>query len=460
MTTMESMRVGIHVAVAQGAAGGTAQSTQGLISSLGQLDGPERYIVSVGSDAEAEWVLKHRGPNQDIVHRPARSGRDRNVAPVAGDQQRLRRMLRPWVEQVRHAMGRLTPQVPRVELSDGFYERLGIDVLHFPTQPFILCALPTIYNPHDLQHLHYPQFWPAEELLRRETVYRAACNFARTVVVGSEWIKQDVIRQYGLHPDKLQVIPWAPPTAQYPSVDDTHRAAARKRLALPDTYAFYPAVTWPHKNHIRLFRALAQLRDGAGMRVNLVCTGARWPSHWERIQQTIRELHLESQVQFLGYLPEDDLRAVFQLAQFLVLPTLFEADSCPIYEAWAEGLAVASSNHTALPDQTGDAALLFDAADVDAIADAIRKMALDPHLRADLITRGRHRVLDFDWTRTAKAYRAVYRRAAGRSLCDEDRWLLEWDWMRFPDKRVIEERKRTSSTTASADTLDTQGERR
>jgi glycosyltransferase involved in cell wall biosynthesis len=139
-------------------------------------------------------------------------------------------------------------------------------------------------------------------------------------------------------------------------------------------------------------------------------------------------------VTFLGFLSEADLRAVYQLAQFVVIPSLFEADSCPIYEAWSEGIPVASSNHTALPDQVGDAGLLFDSGDVSAIARAMERMATEPDLRQELVERGRRRVKDFDWARTAKAYRAVYRRAAGTTLTEEDRWLLQWDWMREPSR--------------------------
>jgi glycosyltransferase involved in cell wall biosynthesis len=127
---------------------------------------------------------------------------------------------------------------------------------------------------------------------------------------------------------------------------------------------------------------------------------------------------------------------VYKSAQFLILPTLFEADSCPIHEAWSEGLPVASSNHTALPEQVGDAGLLFDAADVSAIADALERMASDARLRQELVQRGYRRVKDFDWLRTAKAYRAVYRRAAGVSLTEEDQWLLAWDWMKKPGERL------------------------
>jgi glycosyltransferase involved in cell wall biosynthesis len=182
--------------------------------------------------------------------------------------------------------------------------------------------------------------------------------------------------------------------------------------------------------------AIAQLRDERGLIVRLVCTGSLYDPFQPRIDQRVRELNLASQVKFLGFVPEEELRALYRLAHFLVLPTLYEADSCPIHEAWSEGLPVASSNATALPDQVLDAGLLFDPKDVDSIAEALRRMATEDDLRANLRRLGYRRVMDFSWERTAKAYRAVYRRAANISLSEEDRWLLEWDWMREPEKAM------------------------
>jgi glycosyltransferase involved in cell wall biosynthesis len=439
MLQRKRIRIAIHIDVTPGIAGGTAQSTQGLVHSLGKLDGPEEYVLSAQSNDQKDWVIQYCGSNQKVVVQTPMSNRRRasnadGTGRSNGVGFGLKRLLKPSAEKVRWLVGRLSPQVLRVTLSDGYYESLNCDVLHFPTQPFILCSLPTVYNPHDLQHLHYPQFWPAEELARRETVYRAACNSSNTVVVGSEWIKRDVIYQYGLHPDKVQIIPWAPPTHHYPPIDAGQIEEAKLRLSLPETYAFYPAVTWPHKNHLRLLEALARLRDERGLKVNLVCTGSRFESHWPKVEQRVRDLNLGSHVRFLGFLSETDLRIVYRSAQFLVFPTLFEADSCPIHEAWCEGIPVASSNLTALPDQVGDAGLLFDARDAGAIADAAYRMSTDAELRRDLVERGHRRVKDFDWTRTAKAYRAVYRRTAGLNLNEEDRWLLQWDWMREPNK--------------------------
>jgi glycogen synthase len=87
-------------------------------------------------------------------------------------------------------------------------------------------------------------------------------------------------------------------------------------------------------------------------------------------------------------------------------------------------------------DQVGDAGLLFDGKQVSPIGDALQAMATDADLRRPLVERGHRRVGDFDWERTAKAYRAVYRPAADAMLTEEDRWLLSWDWMREPHKKL------------------------
>jgi glycosyltransferase involved in cell wall biosynthesis len=166
--------------------------------------------------------------------------------------------------------------------------------------------------------------------------------------------------------------------------------------------------------------------------VPLVCTGSAHDRYWPQIEARIAELGLADQVRFLGFVPTQDLRALYRLARCLVLPTLFEANSLPIFEAWLEGTPVACSNATALPEQVMDAGLLFDPFDHIAMADAIARLATDPEVCKDLRDKGRQRLQDFDWQRTAKAYRAVYRRAAGRTLSAEDKALLDWNWMRDP----------------------------
>ena len=114
----------------------------------------------------------------------------------------------------------------------------------------------------NLQHLYHPEFFDAGSLAFRETMYRAGCNFAQAVIVNSTWIKDDVVRQYRMNPGKIHVVQEAPPatsSSSEPSESLLHDM--RTRYGLEQRFLFYPGVTWPHKNHSRLFEALAFLRD-------------------------------------------------------------------------------------------------------------------------------------------------------------------------------------------------------
>ena len=414
------MRVGINIEVEPGFFGGVASAVHSLLSALGRLEGAERYLLIVRNERQAEW-LKGLGANQEIVF---------FQEPSVNYPRRQWRRLKSLV------WDRLkpSPHWPEPVLSTGFFEGLGCDVLHFPTQSFTYCATPTVYNPHDLQHLHYPQFFTVDELAWREATYPFACRIAQTVIVNSQWIKEDVARQFAVSLDKIQVIPEAMPAELAQDVSEAKKAETLSRYGLRPGFVFYPSMTWPHKNHQRLFEALAYLRDKHGLKMQLVCTGARHEASWPKLTERIEALRLQDQVRFLGFVSAAELKSLYALARCLVLPTLFEANSLPIFEAWAEGTPVASSNVTALPEQVMDAGLLFDPLDPEAMGDAIARLFQDDALCADLRTNGKARLADFDWNRTARAYRAVYRRTAGLRLSEEDNELLAWDWMRHPKR--------------------------
>jgi glycosyltransferase involved in cell wall biosynthesis len=439
------LRVAIDAQIQPGIGSGGIESVLiGLVHALGELDSETEEYVIVGPWGEPQWLQRYLGNCQRIVRGP------QTPAPVPVEP------LPRWMESSKRALGPLRPLVTRtlrkaftdsetssptsefrwpvVPVSDGFHEGLNCSVLHIPHQGFTLCAMPTIYNPHDLQHLHYPQFFSPSHIAWREVIYRAGCQLS-TVVVSSEWIKQDVVNNYCVSGDKVQVIPWAPPTRAYLTPTTDACAALQKEYSLQLPFAFYPAMTWEHKNHLRLLEALALLRDREQLTVRLVCTGHQ-NDFWPRIERRIFELGLQQQVRFLGIVPTEDLRTLYRLAQFVIIPTLFEAASGPLFEAWQENTPVACSNVTSLPEQADNAALLFDPFSVEAVADALARMSTDLNLREDLIRRGASRLRDFSWERTAKAYRAVYRRAARRELSEEDRWLLSWDWMRQTENNL------------------------
>ncbi len=429
-----------------GDVGGVETAVTELVAALGRLsqsDGGQEQYVIIGPHQGASWLNPFANGHQRVV-----SGANPTTKKESQFQflRRAFRPSRPLIHDVRAVTSQLTSrrkssqlllggQRLKVPTDEGFFKELDCDVLHFPYQHFVRCALPTIYNPHDLQHLHYPQFFTEDEIKWRECIYRAGCQHSDTVVVASHWIKQDIVSRYQLHPNKVQVIPWAAPTHGSPKPSPTTLDAVAAKYALRSPFALYPAVTWEHKNHLRLLEAIARLRDRDGLEVRLVCTGHR-THHYQKINDHLRSLDLNEQVQFVGSIPNIELRALYHLAQFVIIPTLFEAASAPLFEAWRDSAPVACAAVTSLPEQAADAALLFDPSSVEAIADALRQMRIFPGLRQDLVERGARRLQDFSWILTAKAYRAVYRRAAGQKLSDEEKQLLSWDWMRESSRKI------------------------
>lgn len=430
----EYFKVAINAQIiSEKGSGGVEQVLIGLVNALGKLDGPEKYII-ITSWQDPDWIRPYIGPNQIVV--PITKPKDKKII-ITG--RKLLGPARPFVNKLLQSITLINKNNNfSIPVSDGFYEQLGADVIHFPYQYFVQTSLPSIFNPHDLQHLHYPQFFSQSAIEWREKIYPAGCIHSTIVAVASQWVKQDIINHYHIDPNKIQVIPWAPPTQAFQPPSQEIISKIKSKYNLNKAFAFYPAMNWPHKNHLRLLDALAYLRDNENLIINMVCTGDKTSDFFAKIEERISQLDLNDQVKFLGVIPNSDLRAMYRLSQFVVVPTLFEAASSPVFEAWQEDIPVACSRVTSLPEQVGTAALLFDPNSTLDIAEALKQMSTDQKLRCELKRRGEIRLKNFSWEKTAKAYRAVYRLAAGRTLSDEDRKLLSLDWMRNPENALEE----------------------
>jgi glycosyltransferase involved in cell wall biosynthesis len=243
-------------------------------------------------------------------------------------------------------------------------------------------------------------------------------------VTGSRHIKQDVVGEFGIDPGKIAVIPIRSALPATPPRPD-EVARVRRQYGLPERFAFYPAMQFPHKNHLRLFEALAILRDRHGLTLPLILTGRSYESHSPKLEAALARLRLTEQVRMLGSVPSDDLVALFGAAWVLVFPSLFEGIGMPILEAHQYGLPVICSNAASLPEVGGDAALYFDPTSVESIVEAMltadrQPDLLERHLRAapSVLTR-------FDWPRAARTYVACYRATAGADLTAEQRALYE-----------------------------------
>lgn len=418
-----SLGVAVDARLEDGRAGGVQQFVIGLASALSALDDGDEEYAFFGRPGEAGWLLPYlAGPCRlmDIAGAaavPPHRHRIDQVRRAVGH--RLPAVRTAWRRLVRG--GRREPIV--IPSSDGTIEAAGVQVVHFTFQGAFITGVPSIYQPWDLQHLHLPEFFTDDQRRWREVAYPLFCERADLVIVASEWARQDVVSHLGIPSSKIAIVEVPPVLRAYPVPDAATVEETRLELHLPPRFIYYPAQTWPHKNHIRLLEAIALIRDRHGVDVDLVCSGSQ-NAHFAEIERTVRRLRLQERIRFLGFVEPIEIQSLYRLARCMVFPSLFEGWGLPVVEAFSVGLPVACSNVTSLPAMVGDAALLFDPRDVDAIAEAMLALWQDEGLRATLANRAYQVVGRFDWGHTARTFRAHYRSIGGRELTPDDRELV------------------------------------
>jgi glycosyltransferase involved in cell wall biosynthesis len=162
----------------------------------------------------------------------------------------------------------------------------------------------------------------------------------------------------------------------------------------------------PRKNYGRLIEAVARLR-AQGQDVDLVIAGGRgWLE--DPIHETIRANHMDEHVVFTGFADDADLPALYSAAACVALPSLYEGFGIPVLEAMACGTPVVTSNISSLPEVAGNAALMINPTDLEAMVDAMEQLLTDSALRQTLIQRGYIRAQQFTWEASAQHLRRVY----------------------------------------------------
>jgi len=262
--------------------------------------------------------------------------------------------------------------------------------------------IPYIMPVHDLQHMLQPEFPEVSangEWEQREYLFRNGIRNAILILVDSEVGKEDVLRfygRYGISPDRIRIIPFLPANYLSVHVPPKLRAEIRRRYSLPKRYLFYPAQFWAHKNHVRIVKAIALLREQAGAEIHMVFCGANTTATQKQtyleVMTLVCELNISDQVHYLGYVPDEDMSGLYAEAAGLVMPTFFGPTNIPILEAWAFGCPVVTSDIRGIQEQVGDAGLLVDIRSVEGIAAGMLRVWRDHQLRDELARRGRRRL--------------------------------------------------------------------
>lgn len=263
-----------------------------------------------------------------------------------------------------------------------------------------------IVQVHDLSFVRVPEAAAPRLKAYLDRVVPASVQRADHVLADSQATKNDLIELYRLSPEKITVI--------HGGVDQRFRPAApeqvqvvRQKYGLRDyRYIFSVGTVQPRKNYGRLIESLARLRSQQHD-IHLVIAGGRgWLE--DPIYQTIKTTGMQPYVHFIGFADDADLPALYRAADCLAFPSLYEGFGFPVLEAMACGTPVMTSSVSSLPEVAGDAALIVNPHDLDAITGALAQLLTNKNLRESLIERGFAQAQQFTWAASAAKLQKIY----------------------------------------------------
>jgi len=378
------MRVGISAYATDSGKSGISQYAANVIGRLPVLAPEHRYTVFI-NDADAAWARTWH-PDLEIVSLP-----DWTAHPVASIFWHLAAL-------------------------PGQLRRHRCDVVFLPAGNRRLgwrYGVPSVGTVHDFSQLHVPQKYDAFRMFYIMHVLPRMMRRLTRVISVSESTRRDLESFARVEPGRIRVIYNGADLTRFVAQD---RAAAKSRvsreLGLPADFLLYLArLEHPGKNHVRLVEAFDRFKRETGLPHKLVLVGSRWNGA-ELIDAKVKELGLEAEVIFPGFVPNETLPALYAAADALVFPSLFEGFGIPVLEAMACGTPVCASDVSSIPEVVGDAGLLFDPLDPQAIADAMGRILQDRDLRERLRAAGLAQASRFTWDDAAAQVLEELTRAA------------------------------------------------
>lgn len=260
----------------------------------------------------------------------------------------------------------------------------------------------TVVTIHDLAFIRVPE--AATPRLRRylnDAVMRSV-HRADFIVTVSHTTLQDVADIYRIPKEKIGVVYHALPSY----TPKRSQPAQHTFPQLTRPYLFSVGTVQPRKNYSRVVKALARLRS-QGLDIDFVIAGGRgWLE--DDLYKTIEDTKMHSYVHILGFVPDEQLASLYQSALCLAYPSLYEGFGFPILEGMSHGIPVVTAGTSSMPEVAGEAAVLVDPYDLEAITDALQRTITDTALRDALITRGYEQVKKFSWQQSAEKLLQIY----------------------------------------------------
>jgi glycosyltransferase involved in cell wall biosynthesis len=275
----------------------------------------------------------------------------------------------------------------------------NVDVIYHTKMAVpLLTARKTVMVLHGSERFLYKKFHPKSDLLYFHTIYPLYLKKATAIISVSENARKDVLKIMKLDPAKVKTIHLAANALFRVISDQNQLAEIKEKYKLPENFIIYVGHIYPGKNVGRLFQAFAKARKSHD--ICLVVAGSM-RHKYEHDMGLMKELNIEKDVKLLGYVPQEDLVSLYNLANLTVFPSYYESFPAIPLEANACGCAVITSNTGGTPESAGDAAIYIDPLNVAEIVAAIDSLLSDGTHKTSLIEKGFKNVRRFSWQKTA-----------------------------------------------------------
>lgn len=265
---------------------------------------------------------------------------------------------------------------------------------------------------HDLVPLFFPDLVPWKHLLFFKLFMKRAAKTADIIITDSEHSKQDIVHYLSIPEEKIRVIYLGYEPQHHKDNEQRTLQDVLSHYGISQLYLLFVGVIEPKKNLERLIEAFSLLRQNSppGKELQLVIAGGKgWLS--ENLYRKVQELHLDKQIIFTGFVPDDDLPYLYTGAEVFVFPSIYEGFGLPVIEAMAYGVPVVTSNVSSLPEIAGNAGILVDPKNPEAICDGITEVLSHPQKKEQMKHDGLVRAQRFSWKRTAEETYRVYQEA-------------------------------------------------
>jgi len=368
--------IGLDFVNLRSLADGVGRFARQLVDGLSLLDDENVYYVFAGPDVLSEFNLH---------------GKNFHGHPVKIPRNRIL----PW-NQVFFSMGSI--RLPRM------------DILHSPVSvppllPFQ--SRTSVVTVHDLAFLIYPETCSLRSRLWWNFAWPRSLKRADCIGAVSLQTKEDIVRLYGIPESKIAVI--------YPHVsfsrEDVSEEKMRQVIAkyhLPEKYILHVGAPHKRKNLGGLVDAFRILKSAGDIPHKLVLVG---PNGWDlkNLVSRIHGLNLEAEIVLTGYVPDEEIRAIYGGADVFAFPSFYEGFGYPPLEAMSRGTPVVLANASSLPEVSGDAAVYANPHDSEDIAAKIRSVLMSPETTASLRQKGYERIRLYSQERMIRGYLNIYR---------------------------------------------------